>query len=129
MQMKLSEVRVRQQNLMQFASKKLPNKLGYAIAKNLIKLESEVSLIEKQRIAIIEGYAKKDEAGNPVIENNVYDIKGHEEDFQKEYSEFLETETEIDIYTVPCDVLDQLENDRYDVLSPAELVTLDFMIE
>lgn len=128
MQMRLTDVRVRYQNLMQLSAKKLPHKMAYAIAKNLLKLETEFKLIEERRKEMIDTYAQKDEKNEPVLKGNSYDMGENAEAFEKEFKEFLDTETEVDIYMIPSEVLETLEDARYDVLTPAEMVALDFMI-
>lgn len=129
MKMKLAEVRVAHANLMALSHKKLPHKLAYAVAKNLMKLESESKLIEERRMEMITTYVVKDEEGNPVIKDARYDLGNNEENFNKEYTEFMETETEIDIHTISCTELDMLDDSRYDVLTAAEMIALDFMLE
>lgn len=128
MQMKLSDVRVRYQNLMQLSAKKLPHKMAYAIAKNLLKLETEFKLTEERRKEMIDSYAVKDDAGAAVVKNGKYDFGDKEDEFNKEFEDFLATETEVDIHMIPSEVLETLEDARYDVLTPAEMVALDFMI-
>lgn len=129
MKMKLAEVRVAHANLMALSYKKLPHKLAYAVAKNLMKLESELKLIEERRMEMITTYAVKDEEGNPVIKDAKYDLGDNKEAFNKEFMEFMETETEVDIHTISCAELDALENPRYDVLTASEMIALNFMLE
>lgn len=129
MQMTLLEVRSRQQNLLALSRMKLPYKLAYGISKNLMKLEQEVKLIEERRISMLDIYAKKDDEGKLIIEGAAYDLGENEETFRKEFTEFLETETEVDIHMVPYDSMEKLDESRFDTLTPAELISLDFMIK
>lgn len=128
MKMTLAEVRMRQQSLAEIAGKKMPEKLGYAVTKNLIKFQEEIEIIEKRRVQLAESYAKKDEAGNPVVKENAYEMEDMTS-FENDFKELLAEEVEIDIRTVPASVLEKLDEERYDALSPAEMMVLDFMIE
>lgn len=129
MKMRLSEVRIRRMSLMGISNKKLPNRLAYAIAKNLMKLQDEDDLIEKRRVSIAECYAEKDELGNAVIEKGAYKFTDENKKiFSEEFEEFVTTETDVDVYKVSSDVFELLEDARFDALTPAEMVALDFMI-
>lgn len=129
MKMKLAEVKVNHMKLITLSQKKLPHKIAYAVAKNLLKLETETKLIEERRMEMVNTYAMKDEENQPVVKDGKYELGDNEEIFNKEYSEFLETETEVDIHTISCAELDALENSRYDVLTASEMVALDFMMK
>lgn len=128
MKMKLSDVRVRYQNLWELSKKKLPHKLAYAIAKNILKLEAEGKLIEERRMDIIHTYAKKDEDGKLITNGINYELGDNAEIFNKEFNDFLETETVVDIHTVNSQILEISEDPRYDVLTVTELIALDFML-
>lgn len=129
MKMTLIEVMNRQRILADFANKKLPYKLAYAISKNLAKFQEEVEIIEKNRKGLIDNYAVKDDNGEPVIEDNQYKIEdGKIDEFNVEFQSFMTTETEIDIFTVPESVL-ETDDSRFDILTVAQIVALDFMIE
>lgn len=129
MKMTLIDVLNRQRILATLADKKLPYKLAYAISKNLSKFQAEVETIEKTRKSFIENYAVKDDNGEFVIEDNQYKIEdGKMEEFNSEFQNFMSTETEIDIFAVPESVL-ETDDSRFDVLTVAQIVALDFMIE
>ena len=129
MKMTLIEAINRQRILVEFANKKLPYKLAYAISKNLVKLQSEVEIIEASRKNIIDTYSVKDENGESIVEDNHYKIEdGKVEEFNAEIQNLMLTETEVDITTVPESVLD-LDDSRFDALTVAQIVALDFMIE
>ena len=131
MKMTLSEVRTKYQDLIALANCQLPSKLAYGIAKNLKKLGTEAELIEKQRLSVAESYAKKDENGTPEVMDGrfVFEKKEDEKAFQNDFNEFLNTETEVAIHKCSCTVLDMLDDPRYDILTPTQMVALDFMME
>lgn len=128
MKMTLTEILQKQRNLAALANMKLPYKLAYAISKNLGKMEAEVKAIEETRLNIIKEYAVKDENGEPVINDKVYDLGDNMEAFTEEFQNFLATETEVDIFTVPEAVLGT-DDPRFDVITVNQIVALDFMIE
>lgn len=129
MKIKLAELKTRHQSLCVLGNKKLPIKLSYAIGKNIMKLQSEVDDIEKARINLLEQYAEKNEDGTCKKENGHYQLGDNKQAFADEYNEFLDAEQEIDIYTVPEEVVESMDDSRYDVLTVAELIALEFMLE
>ena len=128
MKMTLTEILQKQRNLAALANMKLPYKLAYAISKNLGKMEAEVKAIEETRLNIIKEYAVKDENGEPVVVDNKYDLGDNVAAFTEEFQNFMSTETEVDILTVPEAVL-ETDYSRFDILTVDQIAALDFMIE
>ena len=135
MKMTLNEVRVRLSNLTSVSErnrkpvseKRLPAKLSISIGKNIINLESELKLLENERKKLVETYAKKDENGNPVIEKNEYKMEDMDS-FKAEFEELLKEEIDVDIRTVPMSIIENYDDSKYDVLTPEDIVVIDFMI-
>ena len=122
--------------LVSLANKRLPVKLAYAISKNITKLEPEHRTAETERIKLCERYAKKDENGEYILTKSVIDgqqVSGYviedQEEFARQLAELMAIETEIEPMKVPVSVLDQLDSDRYDPLTPAQIMSLDWMME
>jgi len=128
MNMKLSEVIFRSNVLANLADKRLPYKLSYAISKNLSKFQDEMKLINEGKNRIVEEYALKDEDGRIKTKDDKYDFGDNKEVAESEYQSYMETETEVNILTVPMSVL-EIEDSRFDVLTVAQIVALDFMME
>ncbi len=130
MKMTLAAALMTAQNLAPLAQKKLPHRLAYAIGKNLLALQAEQKLVEERRMEMVKTYAESDEAGDPVIKDNnyVFPEEGLKQ-FKEEFDDFMKTETEVAVYTIQEELLEQLESERYDVLTPVELISLEFMIE
>lgn len=128
MKMKLFEVLHRHNVLTSICGKKLPYKLAYAISKNVKKLEDEIKIIEEGRTALLEEYAVKDEEGKPVIADNKYELGENLETYGEEYKKYMDTETDVEIFTVPVSVLDS-DDARFDALTVEELIHIDFMLE
>lgn len=105
----------------------LPIKMSYAIAKTAKVLAEEVSVIEQQRIKLLEANAEKNDDGTPKIEGNAY-ILADQSKFVEEYTEYLNSESDIKISKFPESEIDKLDDPRYDALSASELAGLEFMI-
>jgi hypothetical protein len=128
MKMTLLEVLHRHNVLTNLCGKKLPYKLAYAISKNVKKLEDELKIIDEGRTSLLEEYAIKDEEGKPVISDNKYELGENLEKYGEEYKKYMETDTEIETFTVPVSVLDS-DDARFDTLTVEEIIHIDFMLE
>lgn len=113
-------------------------KFNYAVARNIAKLKSETESLQKsievtedykaydaQRVELAKKYAKKDEKGEPVIENNNYkleDEKGFNKEVKdlqeknkktmdarakqmKEFEALLKEESNVELYTIPLELV------------------------
>lgn len=132
--MKGKEIIANMSSLEQLKMKKLPPRLSMAISVNLKELEKWNDQLEEQRINLLEQYSEKDEAGNPVMDvrdgRKVYRVSEEEtRRFAGEYNDLLETDIpEVKIMTVAGDILDRLEDPRYDVLTVAQIAAMEFML-
>lgn len=106
------------------SNRSLPIKASYAISKNLLKLEKEAEIYNLEREKLLDKYSEKDEAGQRAVDKNgnVIIKKEHIEDWNREITELLDIEVEIDIHKFDLAVLDHVE------ISPQELMAIDFMI-
>ena len=112
------------------AGKKLPVKISYAIAVNLNRLANEYGIAEKQRLKLVEGYAMKDENGKPEIENGSYKIPAADQErLAEEVEALMATEADVRVMTIRPEMLDACDDPRYDALSAADMIALDFMIK
>ena len=105
----------------------LPIKVAYAISKNVNKIESELKVYNSEKARLIDKYGVKDEEDKLIADEygNVNIKEEHKEDWNRDIKELLSIENEIDIHMIQ---LDDLLNSDYSI-SPAELATIDFMIE
>lgn len=127
MKMKLSKVIENYKSLSSLEKKKLPIKLSYVISKNLDKLKTETDIIEQNRIKLAESFAKRNEDGSPIIEDNKYIIENQSE-FVKELNEYFDTEIDVDICTLTMFDIEKLDEPRYDALTPLEMSALYLML-
>ena len=124
--------------LTQLADKRLPVKLALAVSRNLSKLAAEAETIERQRVRICEDCADHDTDGKPVMTESVIDgnrvseyriASERAEEFQGQISDLLDTDIPVSIMTVKPDVIELIDSDRYDPLTPAQLAGIEWMIE
>lgn len=106
------------------AQRKLPIKAGFAIAKNLNKIESILNIYNKERQKIVDEYCEKDEEGKLKInKDNSYIIKeGLRDEFNTKSEELLDIENKVEIHKFDLSILDGVE------ISVAELQAVEYMI-
>lgn len=125
--MKLSNKKMIEFAKVDFASKKLPVKLAYALSLNIEAIRGALKVYDGQRMKLVEEYAKKDTDGKPVIEDNNFVV----EDMAKwmaAIDELLATEAEVTITTITLDDLEKCDSPDFDSLSVEELALMNFMI-
>ena len=128
--MKTGDIRNRYLILTELADKRLPVKLAYAVGRNLQKLTPEVEISEQQRRKLCTEYADRTEDGEPIMVGGNYRIaEERSEEFQAQIDDLFNTEVDIDIMTVAPAVLDLMDSDRYDPLTPAQVMGIDWMIK
>lgn len=118
-------------NLKMFENKKLPQKISYAIMKNVIVITKEYEIYIKQLENIIsnankEGQLELDEHGQ-ILEtaNGIPKVKKEFiETFNKDIEELLNFKVDVDYHFISEDTFNYDEGVRYDVLTPMEVFTL-----
>ena len=116
--------------LMKYADKKMPQRISYAVTKNLLILQAEYQCYEKELKKLYASYedkTEKDENGNVMMyDNGIPRIKKEfVKDFEKDLSELLSIEADVKPYLIPEEAFDYSDNaDRYDSLSPNDIVFL-----
>lgn len=125
--------------LQEIAMNRLPVKAGYAVMKNMKTLGEEAERFDKLRMGICEKYARKDDNGTPQKRRGIRNGKAFEEydipedkmgELTAEINDLTALETDIDIHKISFDDIAAVDQaDRYDPLTPAQLMTIDFMIE
>jgi len=119
-------------SLNEFSDKKLPQKVSYAITKNIMKLNQEYSYYEKSLKNLFEKYDdcfEKDDKGEIIVQSgNPVVKKEYRNDYNKELTELLNIEIEIELFTIPSSFLDYDDSDKYDVLTPKEIIMLESLL-
>lgn len=119
--------------LEKFSEKKLPQKISYAITRNIMLATKEYQIYESQFNKLMESYGDKmirDDDGN-IKRNNMgipFVEESCSEEFNKEIEELLNFEIEIDFYTVDEDVFNYNDNGRYDALTVKDILLLQSML-
>ena len=112
---------------LKIGEKKLPVQLSYAISVNLAKLKPIIDVYNEHRMKLVMEHCKKDEYGNPLIEDDCYlfeDVAG----WNRAIMELNLTEVEVDLTTVPIEVLAKCDEGSFDSLSVNEVNAMGFMI-
>lgn len=116
-----------------FGNKRLPQKISYAITRNVILATREYQIYEAQLNKIMEEYSEcmvKDDKGNPKL--NEVGIPEVEESSREEYLgkivELLNMEINVDIYTIDEETFNYEDCDKYDTLSPNEMIKLQSIL-
>ena len=82
------------------------------LARILKKVEAEVTIAEESRIKTIMPFVKKDEDGNPIINNdsNTYEtIEGKQNEISQALNEFFSTKIKLDLPTLNLKELEQIQ--------------------
>lgn len=105
----------------------LPIKVAYAVSKNTIKIESELSVYNAEKSKLVNKYGEKDEEGKVIADElgNINILEEHRDDWNRDIQELLSIENEVDIHKIK---LDDLLSIDYNI-SPGQLTSIDFMIE
>ena len=109
--------------------KRLPVRLAYAIKKNISSVQEAAAAYTDERKELIDRYDKKKiENGEYLEEDSCYIMKD-KAGFEKDMSELLGIETEVEIHTVSIAVVEKCDDDlKYDALTMEELDVIDYML-
>jgi len=113
-----------------FGDKKLPQKISYAITKNLITLQKEYEVYVKMLNDLYTKYDADiihDENGERIVDKQgIPELKKEaKEAFFNELTEFLNMEIDIDMYLIPDDVFNYDDmSGRYDAMSASDIIML-----
>lgn len=102
----------------------LPIKLSYELSKNIIKVDKELEVYNKERQKLINKYAEKDEEGNLKTNEDgtvrILDI----ENWNNDLKDLLEIETNVDVHLIDLDDINTNVN-----ITPGELIVIDYMFK
>lgn len=120
--------------LEKFAEKKLPQKISYAIMRNLILLQKDYDCYTKSLNKLFNDYNEhmvrdknnnvmNNDMGIPIVDNDV------EKEFNEEISNLLNIEIELELYHISENVFDYEDNtNRYDPLSATDIMNLQAVL-
>jgi len=104
----------------------LPFKLSYKIAKHIKELDPILTAYQETHKKLIEKFCNKDEEGNVLTkkvkdpndqEVEVYDLDETNEEYQKEYSDLLNVENEVNIEQISINEFEDVDVKPNDVMS------------
>ena len=113
---------------------KLPQKLCYVITKNYLSLNKEYEVYRetlKKVMDSFDSYFERDDNGNPVVNSNGVPVILDEEvakEMDAQIVELLNTEIDIDIYTVDFDMFNYDDKGIYDVLSMEDIIEVSSVL-
>ena len=118
-------------NMLQgFGDKRLPQRISYAITKNLMIINKEYDIYVSQLNKVLDkydAYSEKDEKGQrktsnqglPIITDSV-----QRENFNRELNDLLSIEIDLKLFTIKEECFDYDDSDMYDPLTPSEIIAL-----
>lgn len=119
--------------LSSFEEKKLPQKISYAITRNMIVAQKEYGIYESQLKKIIKDFEQfiiKDDDDKPIFEENGLPkiVDSEKENFAHEINDLMGVEIDFDLYNIDISAFDYEDSERFDPLSPADIMLLQSMI-
>lgn len=118
--------------LSSFSDKRLPQKIGYAITKNLVLLNKEYSVYDSQLKKIIDAYKDniiKDEDGNQIMKSGIPTVDDSvSNEYYSQINELLNIEVDVDLRYVDESVFDYDNNNMYDVMTAKEIMILQSIL-
>ena len=116
-----------------YSDKKLPQKISFAITRNLMKISKEYGVYDAQLKKLFESYSDhmvKDDDGNmqtydsgiPIVDDSI------KAEFDEQISELLNIEIEVDMYYIDPDVFDYDDKGIYDAMSAQDIMVLQSIL-
>lgn len=119
--------------LQSYSDKKLPQKISFAITRNLMNISKEYGVYDAQLKKLFESYSDhmvKDDDGNmqtydsgiPIVDESI------KAEFDEQISELLNIEIEVDMYYIDPDVFDYDDKGIYDAMSAQDIMVLQSIL-
>lgn len=103
----------------------LPLKLSYKLAKNIMSIDSELTIINAHKQKLIDKYGEKDTEGNLITDERgqirILDIDG----WTMEYSELENLEVDVSIKLISEEELLNCNNIN---LTPSDIIAISYML-
>lgn len=111
--------------LKKISNMNLPISLSYKIAKNIMKIEEELTILNKEKQKLIDKYGEKDEDGEIKSDESgrirILDMSS----WTTEYSALEDLQIDIDLTTISED--DLLSCDNFNI-TPSDIITVSYML-
>lgn len=99
-------------------------KIAYSLIRTKKKIDEELENIDESRKKLLKKHCELEEDGSFKIKDNLLIFKENGMvDFSKEWSKFLDTKIDIDLWKVPVEALDSAK------LSVNEMSQIEYLIE
>lgn len=119
--------------LQAYGMKKLPQKISFAITRNLMKISKEYEAYDSQLKKLFESYSDhiiKDEDGNnkinasgiPIVDDSV------KTEFNEQIKDLLDIEIDIDIYLIDPEIFNYDDKGIYDAMSAQDIIVLQSVL-
>lgn len=119
--------------LQAYGTKKLPQKISFAITRNLMKISKEYEAYDSQLKKLFESYSDhiiKDEDGNnkinasgiPIVDDSV------KTEFNEQIKDLLDIEIDIDIYLIDPEIFNYDDKGIYDAMSAQDIIVLQSVL-
>ena len=119
--------------LQAYGTKKLPQKISFAITRNLMKISKEYEAYDSQLKKLFESYSDhiiKDEDGNnkinasgiPIVDDSV------KTEFNEQIKDLLDIEIDIDIYLIDPEIFNYDDKGIYDAMSAQDIIVLQSIL-
>lgn len=115
--------------LNKYADKKLPQKIAYAITKNILIIEDALKAYEVNLEKIINSYEdyfiKNDNGENIELPIGIPKVDDeHVDNYIYEINQLLNIESDVDLYYIEESDFDYNESDRYDAVSAVDILSM-----
>lgn len=119
--------------LQAYSTKKLPQKISFAITRNLIKISKEYEIYDTQLKKLFETYSDhiiKDKDGNdktntngiPIVDDSV------KAEFNEQIKDLLNIEIDLDMYLVDPEIFNYDDKGIYDAMSAQDIIVLQSVL-
>lgn len=127
--LKNKDILARVNVLNEYCAKRFPQRISYAITRNVMIFSDEIESYNKELKKILDNYKEyyvKDGEGNPKIDkaNGLPIIMPeHSNDFMREIIELLEIEIDVKPYFIEESLFDY-DDEKYDAMSAIDIINL-----
>lgn len=119
--------------LQAYSAKKLPQKISFAITRNLMKISKEYEAYDTQLKKLFETYSDhiiKDKDGNnktnangiPIVDDSV------KAEFNEQIKDLLNIEIDLDMYLVDPEIFNYDDKGIYDAMSAQDIIVLQSVL-
>lgn len=116
-----------------YAEKKLPQKISYAITRNVMNIAREYQIYESQLKKIFDEYSEymiKDDKGEIKVNRNAIPIVEEivSKEFNQQIEDLLNIKINVDMYFINSNNFDYEDNGHYDAMSANDIMILQSIL-